>query len=89
MIVTRSHAQQSQQITRDRAGRYEESTPCEACGKPAGFDYWSLSSPNGGGLTLCHRKRCPANVMQRQIPDFAQYEAAVKAYIRTRLDAQR
>jgi hypothetical protein len=49
---------------RDAAGRYAHSSPCEACGKPAGANYYSddetLASGSPYGLVLCGRKRCVA-----------------------------
>jgi hypothetical protein len=49
---------------RDHAtGRFAASSPCEACGKPAGADYMSdpeTLAVSALGLILCERKRCEA-----------------------------
>lgn len=65
-----SHAQAERQRVRDRSGRYEEISECEACGKSAGLDYGSRivpeadTGPNGdAGLVVCARKRCPASTL--------------------------
>lgn len=64
----RSDGQNHQQRNRDRSGRYQESAPCELCGRPAGHGYWSLAtSSDGVGLTLCTRKRCAAGLTEADI----------------------
>ncbi len=59
----RTDAQAAQDHNRDeRGGKYARGPVCEACGKPAGWDYVSLETCNedGIGVVLCNRKRCPA-----------------------------
>jgi len=72
-------AQVERQRVRERNGQYAQSEPCEACGKPAGFDYWSLGHANEGGLTLCNRVRCPAQKLWQEGGD-----AAVLTFIKSR-----
>ena len=60
MQETRTYAQQERAKRKDKkSGRYTHSDPCEVCGKPAPFSYYSLASvPAGVGLVLCARARC-------------------------------
>lgn len=76
------YARAERQRVRRRNGQYDDSQPCEACGKPAGFDYWSVGSPAPEGLVLCNRKRCPAVKLAEQYG--AESDAPIIAFIRSK-----
>ena len=47
-----------------RSGRYAATTPCDACGKPVGTNYYTdgevCGNGDGPGFYLCERLRCIA-----------------------------
>lgn len=60
----RTTGQVLQDHNKDERGRFKTTWPCEACGKPAPNNYFSLStSGDGVGVVLCGRARCPATTL--------------------------
>ena len=62
--MERSYGQAQQDRNRDSRGKFKSTFPCEACGKPAPHNYYSLStSGDGVGVVLCGRARCPSTTL--------------------------
>jgi ribosomal protein S14 len=45
-------------VREEQSGRYAKSDPCEACGKPAGMNYFSLTTCNQDAIGVVICKRC-------------------------------